>query len=347
MTSGSSSKSSLPLVSVIIPSYNYGHFIGQALESVQAQTHQHWECIVVDDGSTDDTNEMVNRYVEKDNRIKYVYQKNQGLAAGRNTGIRNSSGKYLQFLDADDLIEPKKLEFQSACLEQHAEIDLVYGDVRYFTTEKMDERLHSMWGEDKPWMREVSGSGQDILRILVRSNIMVVNAPLIRRSVVDALGFFDGTAWGVEDWDYWIRCAAQGKLFQYQNMEGTLALVRSHPTSMSKDSRGMLTGVLAMRKKFSRSNAETNTLKLNRGLIAQDEGLLGVEEVVHGNLVKGICNLLKAGLLSREMRHRMKWFVCALVSPFVSKQDFRKVVSSSITQHVADVLKSRNLGSSR
>src|SRR3977135_80341 len=100
----------LPLVTVIIPSYNYGHLIGQTLESVQAQTYLNWECFVVDEGSTDHPRTVVFRYAEKDERIRYIRQNNLRAGTARNNGIRNSRGKYLQFLDADDLIERTKIE---------------------------------------------------------------------------------------------------------------------------------------------------------------------------------------------------------------------------------------------
>src|SRR5437870_12319582 len=103
---------SQPLVSIIVPSYNYAHFIGEALQSIQSQTYSNWECIVVDDGSTDDTGALVRQLAEKDGRIKYVRQENRGLAAARNAGMANSEGVYFQFLDADDLLEPQKLERQ-------------------------------------------------------------------------------------------------------------------------------------------------------------------------------------------------------------------------------------------
>src|SRR5258708_7235502 len=114
------------LVSVVIASHNYAHFIPQTLDSVLAQTYPNWECIVVDDGSTDNTREVVERYADADQRIRYLWQENQRLAAARNRGIANSSGEYLQFLDADDLIEPGKFERQVGVLEHHPEIDIVY-----------------------------------------------------------------------------------------------------------------------------------------------------------------------------------------------------------------------------
>src|SRR3954462_4214752 len=92
-----------PLVTVVMPSYNYARFIGDALESLSAQTYGEWECIVCDDGSTDDTGEVVARYIEREPRVHYVRQPNQRQAVAKNTALNLARGRYVQFLDADDL----------------------------------------------------------------------------------------------------------------------------------------------------------------------------------------------------------------------------------------------------
>ena len=339
MTGKIESASSLPLVSVIVATYNYGHLIGQTLESTQAQTYQNWECIVIDDGSTDNTSKVVACYKEKDDRIKYIHQKNRGQAAAKNNGIRNSAGKYLQFLDADDLIESKKFERQVEYLEQHPEVDIIYGSVRYFSTENTDERLYSMWGGNRPWMPEVSGQGEDILLALSGGNIMAVNSALIRRSIIDDVGLFDEMAPPLEDWDYWIRCAARGKRFQYAGFEGTLALVRSHPSSSSRNKRRMVTAMSLIQKKVGAATTGAGSQRINRGIAAQIDGLIGVYEVTNGSLLKGIWRLVKAGAKGGKIKWRMKWLLCAFIAPFVPRQHLGKVVSFSIIQFAAGVFR--------
>src|SRR5437773_9167742 len=137
------STASQPLVSVIIPTYNYAHFIAEVVASVQSQTYPNWEMIVVDDGSTDNTEEVVKRIAADEPRISYLRQDNARQAAARNNGIRHAKGNYLQFLDADDLIEPQKLEQQVAFLEQHTSVDITHSGVRYFSSERADELLLS------------------------------------------------------------------------------------------------------------------------------------------------------------------------------------------------------------
>jgi GT2 family glycosyltransferase len=275
---------SAPRISVIIPTYNYARFISQALESVQAQTYPDWECLVVDDGSTDNTGEVVAHHRTSDLRIRYIRQANQGLAAARNAGIANSVGAYLQFLDADDRLEAAKLERHVGYLERNRELDIVYGSVRYFRTEAMEERRYSLTDDNTPWMPEISGNGKDVLLALVRHNIMAVNAALIRRTIVDDVGVFDTTLPVLEDWDYWIRCAARGKRFQYVSPEGALALVRSHPSSLSTNTRRMLATSLAVRKKIELVTVDADTLKVNRDILASTQQWLAHLDLIAQDL---------------------------------------------------------------
>lgn len=327
-----------PLVTVVIPAYNYGHYIGQTLDSVMAQTYRNWECVVVDDGSTDDTAEVVARVAERDGRVKYFHQKNRGMAAARNEGLRRGVGEYIQFLDSDDLLESRKLERQVEYLEQNTEVDIVYSDVRYFRTEEMDERLHSFWGEDESWMPKITREDDDALEALVRRTL-VVHAPLLRRSVIETVGFFDETMKVCEDWLFWVRCAAQGKKFRFECPEGTLALVRAHPASITRNERLMTTYIVRMRRKFGEIIRDRKTLELNRQLAADYQGHAGGREVAGGNLARGMWQLAKAGLMTPGGRDKMKWFFCAAAAPFTPRRQFAEVISSPVRQSVTTVLR--------
>src|SRR5512133_802692 len=204
-----------PVVSVIVPTYNYGRYVAEAVRSVQRQSLSDWECLVVDDGSTDETRAVVEGLAAADPRVRYLHQRNQGLSAARNTGIREARGELLQFLDSDDLVEPRKLEVQSAFLAAHPETGIVYGEARYFADGAPDQRLHSPRPGNRPWMAGVSGTGKPLVSALLRDNIMVVNCPLVRRTVVDACGEFDVRLRANEDWQYWIRCALAGVRFEF------------------------------------------------------------------------------------------------------------------------------------
>jgi len=321
--------SNKPLVSVIVPTYNYGRFIGETLECLRAQTYENWECIIIDDGSTDDTAERVSHFMERDARFKFLRQENALQAAAKNNGLRNSAGEYIQFLDADDLIESQKLEQQVEYLEAHTHVDVIYGSMRYFRTEAPDERLYWVWGENKPWMPETSGGGKEVLTALVRQNILVINSPLIRRRVVDAVGLFDNKLPPAEDWDYWLRCAAAGMRFQFIDSSGTLALVRWHSASSSADRRKMYSSMISIRKKVKALTSDAEVLALNREQMRKDQQTLALETISHGPLGACLREMIRAALLSGRIKHTMKWLACAAAAPFVPRQRLKMLVTSS------------------
>ena len=320
------------MISVIIPTYNYARFIGETLECLRAQTYQNWECSIVDDGSTDDTAEVVPDFIKRDSRFKFVRQRNAKQAAAKNNGLQNSTGEYIQFLDADDLIEPQKFEKQVAYLEAHPDVDIVYGSMRYFNSNNPGERFYWIWGEDKPWMPETSGSGKEVLTALVRRNIMVINSPLIRRSVVDAVGLFDDKLPPAEDWDYWVRCAAAGMRFQFDDSPGTLALVRWHSSSSSHDRQRMYDSMRLIREKIETLTDDPEVLALNRECKVEDQQILALETISHGRLKDCLREMLRAASLSTRRKHRMKWLVCACAAPFVPRKRLKTMVTSSVSR---------------
>jgi glycosyltransferase involved in cell wall biosynthesis len=332
-----SERPSVPVVTVIIPTYNYAHFLGQAIESVQAQTFQDWECIVVDDGSVDNTSEVVARHAQADKRIRYVHQANRGLAAARNTGLELATGEFIQFLDSDDLIETKKIEKQLQFLEQHPEIDIVYGNTRYFRTAHPDERLYSAWGEEKSWMPEIA-EGADALKALVQ-RVIVVHAPLLRRSVVAEVGLFDESMKACEDWHFWIRCAAFGKRFRYLEAADTLALIRWHAQSMSQQDRFMTTHIVSMRKNVNRFIQNKEIRVLNRRLTADYLGYAGVREIESGHSARGMRQMLNASMMSPTIREKAKWFFCAFAGPIAPKHDVGRIVGLPLRSFISDLLR--------
>lgn len=332
--------SPLPLVTVIIPAYNYAQFISETLASVQAQTYQHWECIVVDDGSTDNTSAVVASFSRKESRVRVIRQENKGLAAARNTGIANSTGEYVQFLDADDLLESKKLERQIEFLEQHSDVDIVYGDVRYFRTGNPEQLLFSQASENAPWVVPLSAKGKDVLLSMLRNNFMVVSSPLLRRSVISDVGPFDGVVKGVEDWEYWLRCAIRDKRFHFQDSEDSRTLIRIHPNSMSTDARLMLRSMVLMHRQLAPSISDRDAAELNRERMSERVGFLGIEEIAAGQMTMGIRQLCRAAMMDRRPRYKAKWLLCAASAPFVTTEQLRKILSTSVSDSAAEVLRS-------
>ena len=317
-----------PLVSVVVPTYNYGRYIAAALESLRAQTYADWECVVVDDGSTDDTAEVVARFIEREPRVSYVRQANARQAAAKNNGLTRVRGAYVQFLDADDLLEPLKLERQVEFLEAHPEVDVVYGGVRYFSTERPEERLRSMFGADAPWMPEVSGAGREVLLALVRMNILVINAALVRREALDDVGPFDPVLPPVEDWDYWLRCALKGKRFEFRDFEGTLALVRTHAASTSRQHSSVLAAWRALRAKVDTLTDDPEVLLLNREMKSQLEGSLGLEAVAAGSRLSAARQFARAAQMCPRLKGRVKWLLCALGAPLLNERQVRELLKT-------------------
>ena len=339
MTAGAAATPGAPLVSVIVPAYNYGRFVAQTLESLRAQTLGAWECVVVDDGSTDDTPRVVEEFARRDARVRLVRQQNRRQAAARNNGLGHASAPYVQFLDADDLLEPRKLERQLSYLESHPEVDIVYGEARFFPTESPEVRLYTMYGENRPWQPGLSGAGAEMLRPLVRRNTVMIGSALVRRALVERVGPFDEALPPVEDWEFWIRCALAGARFRFEDFPDALSLVRSHAGSSSKSAQRMAAAEVRKRRKLARLLTDSEALRANAGLLAEAEGVWGAEEVRHGSLRRGVHRLGRAALQERRLRHRLKWLACALAAPLPGRRLFEKLYTSSVSGAASDALR--------
>ncbi len=229
----------MPLVSIVIPCYNYGRYLSASLDSVLAQSFNDWECILVNNGSTDETKTICQKYLDKDPRFIYLESDNRGPAAARNIGLKNAKGQFIQFLDADDLLEYNKLNSHVKFLEQNEDVDLVYGEVRYFTDSNIAERRFSLWEPDREWMPKISAKGYRLIKSLVKYNIMTIHAPLFRQTCLNDSGFMDENLWGFEDWDLWLHFSLHDKKFVFYAEPHSFALVRSHSGSLNKDTSSM------------------------------------------------------------------------------------------------------------
>ncbi len=225
-----------PKVSIIIPTYNCARYLPQAIESVRRQNLTNWELIIVDDGSTDKTSEIIKPYIS-DRRIKYFFQQKRGLPAARNKGLNHSLGEYIQFLDADDQIHAKKLEVQICYLTQKEDVDVVLSDYAFFKDEDPETLI-------KPPPRKSTG---DIKADILKGNFIVVNSALSRRRAIDGVGRFDETLNSTEDWDLWLRMFLSGVVFA--KLDERLAFVRIHPRRMTRNRLNMYSGRYQVIKK--------------------------------------------------------------------------------------------------
>lgn len=229
----------MPRVSVILPTYQRAHLVGRALQSVLAQSYPDLEVIVVDDGSSDGTRDVIARFT--DPRVHYIFQENRGLAGARNTGVRAARGVYIAFLDDDDEYLPDKLAQQVPVLDAHPECGVVYSDV--YLCDAAGKRLRLV--------ADALGRGSPptgmVLEALVYGNFLVSNAPLLRRECFSQAGLFDERLRMFEDWDFWLRLACEA-LFFYQ--PGAVARYHIHAVMMSRNRERMWGGALAVRRKI-------------------------------------------------------------------------------------------------
>jgi len=222
---------SVPNVSVIIPAHNQAHYLGHALHSVLAQTLPDWEAIVIDDGSTDHTREVVAGF--DDPRVRYLYQANQGLSGARNTGVRAAAGAYLAFLDSDDELEP---DFLAVCV-QALNADRALGAV-HTATRFIDESSRVL-----PQVGAHTLSGEAFRRKLRQGGFFPVISVLARAACVREAGLFDTALTSLEDWDLWLRIVDRHPM---RGLPQALVRYRVYPGSMSTNPSRMLANRLAV-----------------------------------------------------------------------------------------------------
>lgn len=211
-------------VSVLVPTFNQAHLLPHALRSLQGQTHPTWQAIVIDDGSSDNPSSVVIEV--NDPRISYVHQENEGLASARNTGLTESTGKYIAFLDADDEWEP---EFLSRCMATLSWAETT-GAVGVYTSHiYIDSK-----GQVLPQRGRVPVEPGQLYARLLEGGFFPPIAVMIRRDVLLEIGAFDEGIEGqrVEDWELWLRVS---KSFRLVGIEEALVRYRVYPGTLSSD----------------------------------------------------------------------------------------------------------------
>ncbi len=213
-------------VSIIIPTHNQAHYLGECIESVMSQTLKDLEIVVVDDGSTDDTPGVAREFGIYGN-FKYVRQENMGVGVARNRGMDESAGQYLCFLDSDDFYHPDKVELQAKILDESPEIDFVYCDIVTVDASGQETDEAFCVGET----REVLSG--DIFCSLFLGGYFPPHTVMVRRAALEKFGQFDPSLGGHADYELWLRLAAEGCNAYY--LDRKLAFYRDYSTSMSKD----------------------------------------------------------------------------------------------------------------
>lgn len=229
-----------PKVSVIIPTYNSAHFIIEAVDSVLAQTFTDFEILVIDDGSKDNTKEVLaEKYGDS---IQYFYKENGGVSKARNFGIEKAKGKYVAFLDSDDAWIPEKLEKQIVALEQNPDKKACYASF-YLCDEKLNP-LEINQSERK------SDALTDLL--LIGNVVATPSTVIAEKEIFQQVGGFDHELSQCADWEMWIRIATKTE-FIY--VDEPLLKYRQHGSNMSKNAALLETDtILLMEKSFALPN---------------------------------------------------------------------------------------------
>lgn len=180
-----------PLVSIILPTYNRALFIEKAMETVFAQTYTNWELVIIDDGSTDETHEILKRY--DDERIVLLQQENQGVSAARNTGIKACAGHVIALLDSDDEWLPKKLELQLAYMEKHGYEICQTNEIWFRKGKRVNQP--AKYAKPEGWFFEQS----------LHMCLISPSCTMFTREAWAHIGPFDVTMPSCEDYDMWLR----------------------------------------------------------------------------------------------------------------------------------------------
>lgn len=222
----------MPAISVITPAWNAAGHIGETVASVREQTLTDWEWLIVDDGSTDGTIDIIQQFAGLDPRIRLLTQQHAGPSAARNLAMAAARGAHFAFLDSDDLWLPRFLEEQAAVFASHPNTGLVTG-VGYFLGGPFAGRPTRPAGEAS---RVLS------LTELIEDECSVFIMTVFRREVFETIGGFDETQWTSEDYDFWLRAALAG--FVFRRNPRPLGHYRVRGDSLSRNRVRMISGIL-------------------------------------------------------------------------------------------------------
>lgn len=178
----------MTLISIIVPCYNQAQFLSECIESVLAQTYSNWECIIVNDGSPDDTENIALEWAAKDNRIKYIYKENGGLCSARNAGISSAEGEWILPLDADDKIGEEYLFKSMDTIKSNSNVGIIYANANYFGEK------NGIWALP----------AYDF-KTLLRGNMIYCSAFYKREDWMKVGGYDTNMKNGWEDWEFWIN----------------------------------------------------------------------------------------------------------------------------------------------
>lgn len=242
----------MPKVSVIIPTYNRGSLIARAINSVLSQTFKDFEIIVIDDGSTDNTQEVLESF---EGEIRYVYQQNGGIAKARNRGIELAQGNYIAFLDSDDYWAPEKLALQVRVLDFNPKVGIVYSRMPI-----VNEAGHVLG------MKPNGVSGRNFHELLRVWGDLPTSSVMTRKDCFSKVGVFDPELPPMEDIDMWIRISYKYDLFEIEGK--TIAYYWRHDHQVTQDHIKVYRGLVKIHEKILKTFPEAPKELITKKLVS-------------------------------------------------------------------------------
>jgi len=233
-----------PLVSVVTATYNMAQYVVEAVESILSQTYTNIEAVVVDDGSRDDTQQVLARYTDNP-QVKLIHQENAGQTVAKNRGLSACTGQMIGFCDSDNAWLPDKIAAQMAVFASNPSLGVVYGDVQF-----IDDKGHNL---PTPAVRRPSGH---ITGPLLANNFVPFNTCLVPRRILDEVGGFDESLSMAIDYDLWLRISTR---YPFHHLPKVLARYRIWGGQMSHRTGERLDNALRMMTKFMRENGDAVT----------------------------------------------------------------------------------------
>ncbi|KUJ63749.1 hypothetical protein AR687_00750 [Flavobacteriaceae bacterium CRH] len=298
------------LVSIIIPCYSQAAFLDETLSSVLVQTYQNWECLIINDGSPDNTDEIAQKWVEKDNRFKYFFKQNSGVSNTRNFGLEKATGEYIQFLDADDVLFDTKLELSLQTIENavNEDIQILFTNFRMFTNNvKITTEPYCNFQQELFTYENLLYKWNDGFSIPIQT-------AFIKSSLLQNIRFPEHMT-AQEDWIFWVNLFKSNPKVLFINQ--TLALYRVNMASRTL-SRDMLEDQLKAYEYFKDFLNEEDFHKMSLVLISRYYKKSGYfitkyNEIKNSNTYK-IGNLIKKSLrklhilnLSKSILRKLKF----------------------------------------
>jgi len=291
--------------SVIITCYNYAKYLPDCIESVLRQSITNFEIIIVNDGSTDNTDEVIRPFLDNV-KIKYIRQANAGQANAKNTGISHSDGEFIAFLDADDLWETTKLQKQMP-LFINSQVGVVYSKARYIDEDGKALSIELKSNYLKPHAGEVT-------RDLFFDNFIPFSSSIVRRECIERVGGFDETLKMGIDWDLWLRISVH---YLFQFVDEPLLIYRvGHTGQMSKDLESRQACSDRIMVKFLVQNPGALTDKTIR------------DAYVYTYLNRGYY------FRSQDIRTSLKYYIKAIVSNPIHLEAWKGLIKTSLIKLV-------------